>query len=177
MALVVHEKTAGHSADKGSLLEALYRRAGPVAHGLALAITGDPAAAEDVVHEAVVRVAERLTALEDAASLDGYLVRTARNLALDLQKRSQAGERAQRAAAAALLRRKRGGSGELDVERLGRALFALPPEQREVVVLRVWEGWTAAQVSERLAIPAGTVHSRYRLALERLRGSLLEGRP
>jgi DNA-directed RNA polymerase specialized sigma24 family protein len=41
----------------------------------------------------------------------------------------------------------------------------------------VWEGWTAAQVSERLAIPAGTVHSRYRLALERLRGSLLEGRP
>jgi RNA polymerase sigma-70 factor (ECF subfamily) len=54
----------------------------------------------------------------------------------------------------------------LEVE---RALRELPPEQREVVVLRIWGEMTLAEVAAVLDVPANTVASRYRYALDRLR--------
>jgi RNA polymerase sigma-70 factor (ECF subfamily) len=49
------------------------------------------------------------------------------------------------------------------------ALRELPPEQREVVVLRVWGGLTFAQIATALDQSINTVASRYRYALEALR--------
>ena len=54
------------------------------------------------------------------------------------------------------------------------ALAQLPPEQREVVELAYFAGFSYPEVAERMGIPLGTVKSRMRLALERLR-SLLRG--
>src|SRR5690606_38557660 len=74
-------------------LTALFRRAGPAAFRLALAITGDAAAAEDVVQEAFVRVLSRVADDVDDRPLDGLLHRAARNLALDhLRRRKVASE-------------------------------------------------------------------------------------
>lgn len=57
---------------------------------------------------------------------------------------------------------------------MARAVAALPAEQREVVLLRLYEDLPFKAIAARVGAPLGTVHSRYRLALERLR-PLLEG--
>ena len=57
-------------------------------------------------------------------------------------------------------------------DRLGRALLALPPEQREVVALKIDGGLTFAEVAAVLGVSPNTAASRYRYALERLRAAL-----
>ena len=44
-----------------------------------------------------------------------------------------------------------------DRERVAVALFQLPPEQREVIVLKIWEGFTFKEISRILDIPLGHV--------------------
>jgi RNA polymerase sigma-70 factor (ECF subfamily) len=51
-------------------------------------------------------------------------------------------------------------------------LTALPVEQREVVVMKIWGRLTFPQMGEALGISANTAASRYRYALEKLRTQL-----
>lgn len=52
--------------------------------------------------------------------------------------------------------------------RLERALKTLPPEQREVVHLKVYEKKTFKEIAEMTLVSTNTVSSRYRYALEKL---------
>ncbi len=61
-----------------------------------------------------------------------------------------------------------------DHRRLKASLGALPTEQREVMILRIWGGLSFLQISEALAIPLNTASSRYRYALAALRKNLVE---
>ncbi|HEX5241832.1 MAG TPA: RNA polymerase sigma factor [Tepidisphaeraceae bacterium] len=61
-----------------------------------------------------------------------------------------------------------------DHRRLESSLVALPAEQREIVILRIWGGLSFPQISEALAIPLNTASSRYRYALATLRKKLVE---
>ena len=56
-----------------------------------------------------------------------------------------------------------------DSARLERALATLPPEQREVLRLAFFADMPHAEVAEKLGLPLGTVKSRIRLALRRIR--------
>ncbi len=56
-----------------------------------------------------------------------------------------------------------------------RALRELPPEQREVVLMRVWGEMTLEEIAVVLDVPANTVASRYRYALGKLREVLKVG--
>lgn len=55
---------------------------------------------------------------------------------------------------------------------VAEGLRELPLEQREAVALIAFEGLSARQAAERLAIPTDTAASRYRLAVEKLRRRL-----
>jgi RNA polymerase sigma-70 factor (ECF subfamily) len=57
---------------------------------------------------------------------------------------------------------------------LGAAVRGLPPEQREVVHLHIFEGRTFKEIAEATGDPMNTVASRYRYALEKLRVSMTE---
>jgi len=57
-------------------------------------------------------------------------------------------------------------------QQLSSALGELPPEQRAVVHLKLWEGLTFEAIAEALEIPANTAASRYRYALDKLRDRL-----
>ena len=63
---------------------------------------------------------------------------------------------------------------ELDDQRraIESALAALPPEQREIVQLKVYEDWTFQEIADLLAIPLNTAASRYRYAMDKLRDRL-----
>ena len=52
------------------------------------------------------------------------------------------------------------------------ALAALPEDQRRVLELAYFDGWTQTQIAERLGLPLGTVKGRARLALQKLRCAL-----
>ena len=146
-----------------------FRRLGPALHAHALAILADPAAAEDVVQDAFVRVWPRRERLTEHEQLDGYLFKAVRNLALDQQRR---GVRAARRILSVTPAAPLAAADGPDVERIDEALRGLPPEQREVVVLRVHLGLSFAEVAERTDTPLGTVHSRWRYAMTRLRERL-----
>ena len=55
---------------------------------------------------------------------------------------------------------------------LAAALGELPPEQRAVAHLKLWEGATFERIAEMLGIPANTAASRYRYAIDKLRERL-----
>ena len=59
-------------------------------------------------------------------------------------------------------------------DRVQRCLHELPPEQREVVILSFFGGLTHAELAERLGQPLGTIKSRVRMGLAKLRGLLEE---
>ncbi len=52
------------------------------------------------------------------------------------------------------------------------ALKTLPLVQRQAIELAYYEGLTHVEISERLNVPLGTIKTRIRLAMEKLRGSL-----
>ena len=62
-------------------------------------------------------------------------------------------------------------------QRVRRALEALPFLQRVAIELRLFEGLEPARVAERLEQPLGTVKTRMRLGLLKLRDALVEAQP
>ncbi len=121
--------------------------------------------AEDAFQDGFVRFwKSRSRARDDAA----YLFACVRTAALDLSRTKQRRRRHEASVSAFEGRPER----EDLREAVEAALATLPPEQREVLVLKIWGGLTFAQIADALAIPANTAASRHRYALERLEAAL-----
>jgi len=131
--------------------------------------------AEDVVQEAFVRYWRHQRHLP--GDPQALLVTSVRRAALDLARRE--GRRAVREELAdggleerdAYFAPPPGEAGERR-EHLESALRELPPEQREVLVLKIWNGLTFEQIAEALDLSPNTAASRYRYGLAALRKHL-----
>lgn len=148
---------------KGSEIEQLYLRHGPALLLFEISIIGERSSAQDAVQQVFTRLLER--GLGDVVDAKAYLYRCVRNAALNLTK-SQHRTVALDEDASWFDVLNRDSTEELS---LRRALRALPSEQQQVVVLRVWCGLCYAEIAALLEISANTVASRYRYALEKLR--------
>jgi RNA polymerase sigma-70 factor (ECF subfamily) len=62
----------------------------------------------------------------------------------------------------------------LDRERIMRALSILPETQKDVILLAYYEGFSQSEMAERLGLPLGTIKTRVRLAMQKLRAVLQE---
>jgi len=60
----------------------------------------------------------------------------------------------------------------IDAKDAQTALAALPAEQREVVVLRIWGGMGFAEIAELVRASVSTVHDRYKSALAEMKRNL-----
>ena len=60
----------------------------------------------------------------------------------------------------------------LERERIRKALTILPEAQQEVIILAYFEGYSQSEIAERLNQPLGTVKTRVRLAMQKLRAEL-----
>ena len=167
-------------------LAALYDRYGRAAFSLALRVVGDPETAEEVVQETFLAVWRRAeTYRPERGSVRGWILRVVRNRAIDALRlrsgRVRPGVAPVRQVSIDELVIVAADDPEADALRMleGRevrvALAALPPEQREVVELAYFGGLAYPEVAAQTSVPLGTVKSRMRLALERLRVLLVPG--
>jgi RNA polymerase sigma-70 factor (ECF subfamily) len=101
---------------------------------------------------------------------NALVVTSIRRAALDLLRRTdRRGVREQAAAAEADTVAWFEPEADPRLQALAQSLPLLPPEQCEVVVLKVWGGLTFDQVGEQLEISPNTAASRWRYAMEALR--------
>lgn len=107
---------------------------------------------------------------------DALVYQTIRRRAIDLVRRNDRRERRETASAPVHWWAESGedaGGRDSEVE---NAMKALPANLRDVVMLKVWGELTFRQIAEALSLPQGTVATRYRSAIERLRDVLREVR-
>jgi RNA polymerase sigma-70 factor (ECF subfamily) len=123
--------------------------------------------AEDALQAALVRIALRPRVLAEARYPWAYLLKIIRNEALNIVRRRKPMRR--------LRERPRSWCEyvpeqcEQELHRFVRlALGKLPPPQAEVVVLKIWEEMTFAEIGEVLGQSPNTAASRYRYALQKL---------
>jgi RNA polymerase sigma-70 factor (ECF subfamily) len=150
------------------------------AFGLIRRIVRDPAAAEDVLQEVFLQVWHEASRYDRGrGSPEAWVVMRARTRAID---RLRSMRRRDRTFGVPLTESVAGqeaaGEANPGVAAEGRrvvegALGALPVPQRRVIELAFFEGLTQTEIARRLGEPLGTVKTRSRLGLERLR-SLLE---
>jgi RNA polymerase sigma-70 factor (ECF subfamily) len=157
-------------------VSALYDRFGRLIFSLALRIVQDHGAAEEITQDVFLRCWRSIDRYHpQQGSLAAWLLAITHHRAID-ELRSRRGKDLRREISdeaihplaapdtgydAALLR------GEVQ-----EALHLLPPAQRDVIELIFWGGLTRREVAERLQLPLGTVHTRLRLGMEKLRSAL-----
>ena len=163
-------------------LDDLYVRYGRMAFALAYRVLDDPEGAEDAVQEAFLAVWRHADSYQPSrGSVKSWLLTVVRNRAIDLvrarESRPKAGPPLDEMIALAspegdpaddALRR-------IEADTVRAALASLPDEQRRTVELAFFSGLSYPEVAEVMRAPLGTVKSRMRLAMERLRGLLLSG--
>lgn len=155
------------------LLEKAYDQYAGRLFRYAFAVTGSREDAEDAVQEVFVRLARSVKKLSNIADLQPYLFSSARNAAYDILR---ARRRSGRLSDALEL--------QLNIETqyspetfpgqsaLCLAMAGLPVEQREVLVLHVFDEMTFREIGDLLGVSANTAASRYRYAISRLREAL-----
>jgi RNA polymerase sigma factor (sigma-70 family) len=168
---------AGLAAGDRDAAAAFLRRFQRRVYGLALTIVGDPATAEDVAQEAFLR------AWRHAATYDPrrgrvvtWLLTLTRNVAIDVIRLRRADPLDPDVLAARLQLQAdhdpAAPSPIAERERLRQALATISAEQRRAVVLATYFGRTSLEIAELEDVPLGTVKTRIRVGMLKLREAL-----
>lgn len=174
----------GDPALSGALGE-LYDRYGRLVFTVAVHIVGDTETAEEITQDVFVRAWEGAHAYRpEVARVGSWLVSISRHRAIDeLRRRGVRPEKAsvdwpeeagieeglvdfqtpENSAEQSMWRKK-----------VRASVASLPPDQREVLGLAYFRGLSHSEISEMLGQPLGTIKSRIRLAMRRLRDALTE---
>jgi RNA polymerase sigma-70 factor, ECF subfamily len=156
-------------------LERLYDEHSESLYRYAYAITGRREDAEDAVQDVFARVSDSNPTFTNVDNLRFYLLASVRNAAVSLlRKRKRRNE--QDFACRIDIDDHHADDCQASVSSivLRDAFETLPAEQKEVVVLKVYEGMTLAEISKAVGASIGTVSSRYNYALRKLRIALEE---
>jgi RNA polymerase sigma-70 factor (ECF subfamily) len=156
--------------------DAVFEQLGPSVFGAVKRVIRDPAQSEEVTQEVLLEV-WRTAAKFDAGrgSATAWVMTLAHRRAVDRVRSVQAeSERERRVAAADIPYDEVIDAVEssLERERVRRCLNSLTEVQRESVTLAYYRGYTYGQVASLLGVPTGTVKTRMRDALIRLRDCL-----
>lgn len=171
------------SGDERAMGE-LYDRYGRVLYAVALRIVGQRADAEEVVLDSFAQAWREATRFDAArGSVAGWITTIARSRALDLVRARSRRERITATAAAegpesspAMGGWRVDPSSGVDVDERRRqvrlALETLSPPQRRAIELAYFEGLSQSEIAERLDEPLGTIKTRVRLGMQKLRECL-----
>jgi RNA polymerase sigma-70 factor, ECF subfamily len=166
-------------AGEARAFEVIFDRHSGPAFSLAYRMCGRRAMAEDIVQEAFLSL-WRSGARYDSArgSVRSWVLGAVHHRAIDAFRReaTRQGQDIRDDGAAERLPSRELTDAEAvrrdEVRTVRAALEDLPPDQRQVIELAYFGGFTHTQIAEMLALPTGTVKGRMRLALSKLRISL-----
>src|SRR5262245_23032047 len=162
-------RIADLAAGRADAFAALYDEFAPALFGTAARLLGSREEAEDAVHDVFVALVRARRSLAGVENLRAYLFAALRRACAGRRRRGRTVPIESVPEPAAAEPPEAGRSARLE-----RALRSLPPEQREVVALKIDGGLTFAEVAAVLGVGPNTAASRYRYALERLRAALGE---
>lgn len=156
----------------------IYDRYNRLVFSLALYMVGDQAAAEEITQDAFTRLwIQASTYRPDQAKVKTWLVTIARNRAIDELRRRKVRpsstllEEAWNISENSLEDTVDGRAQSVQVR---TALSELPSEQRQVMLMAYFGGYSQTEISDELAMPLGTVKTRMRLAMQKLRQTLIK---
>jgi RNA polymerase sigma-70 factor (ECF subfamily) len=157
-------------------VRAVYREYGRLVYGIAYRTLGRKELAEDATQQTFVQAWQAADRFESDRELAPWLATIARRVAIDIHRREarRAAERLDEVPAAdpSLITMPAGLEQWYEAWQVRQAIDSLPTDEREVVRLQHLEGFTHAEIAERLGVPAGTVKSRSFRAHQRLAGHL-----
>lgn len=184
---------SSQKATATAALSELYDRYSRLVFSLAVHMVNDTALAEEITQDVFVLVWNKASTYQsDLGKVSTWLSSVARNRAIDSLRRLKARPEGHRAGPEDNFHTEEGylfdeallgeRAGEVAVEgvvelhqqraRLQKLLAELPPEQRRALALAYYQGLTQQEISEALHEPLGTVKTRIRLGLQKLRSLL-----
>src|SRR5680860_1725727 len=177
-AVLIKEAAAGDAA----ALETLYDRYSRVVFSFALRIVGDPQIAEEILQEVFFRAWQQGSSFQsNRGSLVTWLLSITHNLSIDeIRKRNRRPQKADSAEPEAMLAGMRDESQSVEEEvwlgslreSIVDAMDQLPKAQREPIELAYFQGLTQREIAEHLDDPLGTIKTRMRLGMLKLREHL-----
>ena len=164
--------------DPDALLE-LYRLHGPRVFSLAYRMTGDRSAAEEIVQDTFWKLWRRPDMFDpERGVLIAWLYTISRNLALDYKRKENRRpfesviNNIDGRVKGAIVPQMAAMADPSMSKAIRNAMNDLPAEQKSVIDLAYFEGMTHAEISERLGEALGTVKTRLRLGLNKLRDAM-----
>jgi RNA polymerase sigma-70 factor, ECF subfamily len=183
------ERTTHEALDDASVIRAmqagdrdavglLYDRYSSAAYGLAYKITNDATMAEDALQEAFVSIWRQSSRFDpDRGQVRSWLLTIIHHKAIDaVRRRSGRAERALPEGPEELIAA-RGNPVELaewsmEAAAVREAIQRIPDDQRRTIEMAYFMGLTHVEIAKVMNVPAGTVKSRLRIGLEKMRDYL-----
>ncbi len=163
------ERVRARDADA---FEALYDRYHRLVYGLALRVLSDPGAAEDVTQAVFLKIWDS-PALFRGGNFGAWIARVTRNRAFDVVRSRSARAEGEFPESIPLDDTLEDTAiANVDGARVRDALAQLPAEQREPIELGFFGGVTHQEIARQIGLPLGTVKTRIRTGLRRLRNAL-----
>lgn len=161
--------------------DVFYDRYVNLVYSIAFSILGDPPLAEDVTQDVFLKIWRNLETYDPAkARVNTWMSRIARNRAIDLLRRQKPLQRqvswadAQGVELGAGITPEDRVSQRMTKDHVLQALAQLPEEQREALALAYFRNMTQQEIADILGEPLGTIKTRIRLGMQKLRGLLID---
>ena len=162
----------------GHALEELYSRYSTAVYSLARYMLRNEASAEDATQDIFLNIWTKSASYKpERGAPRSWLMSVAHNKIIDIirsQRRHQnLGDQGDYETLDLLPSRSRPTDEEAELnierERIVRALDGLPEGQRSALVLAYFEGYSQSEIAAKLGLPLGTVKTRMRLGMQKLR--------
>jgi len=156
-------------------LEGLYDGHASALFAFLLTLTRNEADTRDLMQELFAKLARQPVLLDGVRDERAFLLRLSHHAAIDAMRRRGTRDKnleQLEADSAGAFAPSADADEQAFREALSEALHELPPQQRAVVHLKLWEGLTFEAIAEALDLPLKTAASRYRYGIDKLRQRL-----
>jgi RNA polymerase sigma-70 factor (ECF subfamily) len=165
-------------------ISVLYDRYGSIVFGIALHMVGDRETAEEITQDVFTNVWNKVGSYRaDQSKVATWISRITRNRAIDELRKRRSRPEQHRVRWENGLKEEPSGSNspeermEITIERqrVRAALAAIPPQQRQAMELAFFMGYSHSEIARALRQPLGTIKTRIRMGMQKLKQLLTSG--